>query len=176
MRSATSWCRISKLNGKSGFKWPSLDELHRCCFKSGFDGAHDALNDVRATSRCFFKLISENVIERPSQRHGKSSRPSPRPNPKTNPKPEGSRASESTRVWTNASSPQKPTNWQQSQHKPVANLSSRTYALREFNSTLTVEGICGGCKKTFSVTLTRYEDKGRCPNCTSLVPFKVTWI
>ena len=40
----------------SGYKWPKLEELHNFLFKEGFDGAHDALNDVMATSKCYFEM------------------------------------------------------------------------------------------------------------------------
>lgn len=53
MKSTTDLC---KLPGKKGYKWPKLEELHRYLFNIGFDGAHDALEDVRATARCYFEL------------------------------------------------------------------------------------------------------------------------
>ena len=65
MRASTTWCGISKLNGRQGFKWPTLGELHRRCFGYEFGGAHDALRDVEATKRCFFRLIDLGVIELP---------------------------------------------------------------------------------------------------------------
>ena len=34
-------------------KWPKLEELHTKLFGKSFDGAHDAMEDVRATVRCF---------------------------------------------------------------------------------------------------------------------------
>lgn len=57
--SSTDYCQLP---GKYGFKWPTLAELHQHLFAEGFDGAHDALNDVRATGRCFFELKNKNVI------------------------------------------------------------------------------------------------------------------
>jgi len=44
------------------YKWPRLQELHQKLFDSEFDGAHDALNDVRATARCFFELVETGVL------------------------------------------------------------------------------------------------------------------
>lgn len=42
--------------GYGGFKWPTLDELHRKLFRRAFDGSHHARNDVLACAKCFFKL------------------------------------------------------------------------------------------------------------------------
>ena len=58
---STNYC---KLPGQyNQFKWPKLDELYRHLFQSDFDGAHDALNDVRATAKCFFELVDRKVID-----------------------------------------------------------------------------------------------------------------
>lgn len=43
-------------------KWPKLNELHRHLFGTDFDGAHDALGDVRACARCYFELKKKNLI------------------------------------------------------------------------------------------------------------------
>ena len=59
MLSATDYCRID--NGH-GYKWPKLVELHYRLFGKGFDGAHDALADVKACARCFFELLDRGVI------------------------------------------------------------------------------------------------------------------
>jgi DNA polymerase III subunit epsilon len=55
----TNFCRLP---GKYGFKWPTLGELHQHLFGHGFEGAHDALSDVRATARCFFELKQRGVL------------------------------------------------------------------------------------------------------------------
>ncbi len=48
---------IIKLPGRYGdYKWPSLEEAHRFFFDEGFEGAHDALADVRACSRVWKAL------------------------------------------------------------------------------------------------------------------------
>lgn len=60
MKSTTSLC---KLPGPYGFKWPKLMELHKHLFGEGFDDAHDALEDVRATGRCFFELKAKELIQ-----------------------------------------------------------------------------------------------------------------
>jgi DNA polymerase III epsilon subunit-like protein len=64
MRASAAWCRIPHFNGKSGFKWPKLEELHFRLFGEYIDGAHDALVDVEATKRCFFKLQEIGVIDK----------------------------------------------------------------------------------------------------------------
>lgn len=54
MRTATP---ILKLPGKFGHKWPTLDEAYRVLIDpNGFEGAHDALNDVRACRAVYYKL------------------------------------------------------------------------------------------------------------------------
>lgn len=65
MRLSTTWCRLPKLNGSPGFKWPTLAELHYRLFGEGFDGAHDALEDVRACQRCYVELIKRKIITPP---------------------------------------------------------------------------------------------------------------
>mgnify|MGYP005811906785 CR=1 FL=1 len=59
MRGSADFCRIP---GPRGFKWPTLDELHRTLFGAGFDGAHDAGADVAACAACFFELLRRGVI------------------------------------------------------------------------------------------------------------------
>lgn len=54
MKTTTDLCKIP--GKKGGYKWPRLEELHTFLFGVSFDGAHDALEDVRATVRCFFEL------------------------------------------------------------------------------------------------------------------------
>ncbi len=54
MRTATP---ILKLPGKFGHKWPTLDEAYRVLVDpEGFEGAHDALNDVKACRAVYYKL------------------------------------------------------------------------------------------------------------------------
>lgn len=61
MQTATDYCRIPHINGR-GFKWPKLTELHIKLFDEGFDGAHDALADVKACARCFFEMKERGII------------------------------------------------------------------------------------------------------------------
>lgn len=52
MKAMTSVCRLPGRYGD--FKWPNLQEAHRHCFQREFDGAHDAMADVRACRDVFF--------------------------------------------------------------------------------------------------------------------------
>jgi len=54
MRQATPVC---KLPGKYGYKWPTLTEAY-CSLvdPAGFEGAHDAMADVRASREIYYKL------------------------------------------------------------------------------------------------------------------------
>ena len=61
MRQTTNMCALPFPNSSGGrpgqYKWPKLIELHRLLFDGrGFDGVHDALEDVRATTRCLLEL------------------------------------------------------------------------------------------------------------------------
>ena len=58
---STDFCRIP---ARRGYKWPTLTELHMFLFREGFEGAHDALADVTACAKCFFKLKGLNVIKK----------------------------------------------------------------------------------------------------------------
>jgi len=51
----TEVCKIP--GGQGRFKWPTLAELHQTLFDVGFEGAHDAFADVRATARAFFEMV-----------------------------------------------------------------------------------------------------------------------
>lgn len=53
MKSGTDYC---KLPAKKGFKAPRLAELHQVLFGTGFENAHNALADVEATVKCFWRL------------------------------------------------------------------------------------------------------------------------
>lgn len=62
MRAMTHICNVP---GPYGPKWPKLIEAYRHCFQKDFDGAHDALADVRACKEIHQWLVkreSENAI------------------------------------------------------------------------------------------------------------------
>lgn len=47
---------LCRLPGQYGYKWPSLSELHRFLFGTGYEEAHDAGADVTACANCFLEL------------------------------------------------------------------------------------------------------------------------
>jgi DNA polymerase-3 subunit alpha/DNA polymerase-3 subunit epsilon len=66
MKLSAEWCRLPKLNGRPGFKWPKLEELHYRLFGRSFNNAHNALSDVRACRECYFELVRLGVISPPA--------------------------------------------------------------------------------------------------------------
>ncbi len=60
MKESTTYCALPGRYGD--FKYPNLTELHRKLFSKAFDGAHDALADVRACKSAFFELRTRGVI------------------------------------------------------------------------------------------------------------------
>ena len=57
----TEYCKLPGNYGK--YKWPTLTEFHTKLFGTGFEGAHDALFDVRACAKCFFRLKELGIIK-----------------------------------------------------------------------------------------------------------------
>lgn len=53
MKSTTDIC---KLPGNYGYKWPKLQEAHVHFFGEEFEGAHDAMADVRACAKVYFAM------------------------------------------------------------------------------------------------------------------------
>lgn len=56
----TNFCQLP---GPYGWKWPKLEELYYELFGKQFDGAHQAISDVKATSECFFELKKRGVFK-----------------------------------------------------------------------------------------------------------------
>ncbi len=50
-------------NGRGGYKWPTLTELHKKLFGKDFEDAHDAAADVEATTRAFLELVRLGIIQ-----------------------------------------------------------------------------------------------------------------
>lgn len=64
MKQTIDFCDIVAKNSRGNYKkFPKLEELHQKLFECNFDGAHDAMNDVKATMRCFYELIKINIIK-----------------------------------------------------------------------------------------------------------------
>lgn len=59
MQASTDYCRLP---GPYGYKWPKLSELHIKLFGEDFEGAHDALADINATEKCFWKMREIGLI------------------------------------------------------------------------------------------------------------------
>ena len=59
MLASTNYCRLP---GPYGYKWPKLSELHTKLFGYDFEEAHDALADIRATAKCFWKMREIKLI------------------------------------------------------------------------------------------------------------------
>ncbi len=61
MKPATNVCKLpGKFRGR--YKWPKLEEAHQFFFGSTFEGAHDAMADVRACAKVFFELVDRKAI------------------------------------------------------------------------------------------------------------------
>jgi hypothetical protein len=54
MLESTTMCNLPGRYGKP--KWPKLQELHKFLFGEEFTGAHSALDDVKATRRCYYAM------------------------------------------------------------------------------------------------------------------------
>lgn len=65
MKETTELCKIPHPKWSGKLKWPKLTELYEFLFDEEFDGAHDALADVRATRRCFYELQDRGFMGAP---------------------------------------------------------------------------------------------------------------
>jgi DNA polymerase III subunit epsilon len=62
MKTSTDICQIPAPNGRRGYKWPKLIEAYKILVDpEGFEGAHDALADVRACGKVL-KVLAERGI------------------------------------------------------------------------------------------------------------------
>lgn len=60
MKTTTNFVKAPKDRGY-GYKWPKLDELYQKLFNETFENAHNALYDIRATAKCYWKLKEQGV-------------------------------------------------------------------------------------------------------------------
>jgi DNA polymerase III subunit epsilon len=58
-KNVVNFCGIQ---GKNGYKWPKLEELHYKLFNERFSDAHDASIDIEATARCFWGLLKLGAV------------------------------------------------------------------------------------------------------------------
>lgn len=59
-------CRLPARYRGTSYKWPKLQEAYSYCFNKEFDGAHDALADVRATAQVFKWLVDNGHYKLPT--------------------------------------------------------------------------------------------------------------
>jgi DNA polymerase III epsilon subunit-like protein len=59
---STDFCKIPGFNGKVGYKWPKLSELHMKLFNCDFPDSHNAQADIEATAKCFWELKNRGVL------------------------------------------------------------------------------------------------------------------
>lgn len=60
METTIDLCKIVK---EGTFKRPRLTELYQFLFKESFDNPHDAFEDVKACSKCFFELKNQGFYK-----------------------------------------------------------------------------------------------------------------
>ena len=70
MKAGTALCKLpypddtqEEADRRKAYKWPKLAELYRHLFGEDFEGAHDALEDVRACAKCFAELRKKGAIQ-----------------------------------------------------------------------------------------------------------------
>jgi len=61
MRAMTPICKLPNTSGYSDYKRPKLQEAYKHCYGVEFDGAHDAMADVRACAKVYFWLQDRRV-------------------------------------------------------------------------------------------------------------------
>lgn len=59
MKSTAEFCGLP---GPYGYKWPTLNELHRTLFGIRYKEAHNPVADVAACAKCFFELEKRGVL------------------------------------------------------------------------------------------------------------------
>ena len=60
MKVSTNYCNIL---GSYGPKWPKLTELYAKLFSEDLAQTHTALDDIKATARCYFELTKIGIIK-----------------------------------------------------------------------------------------------------------------
>lgn len=63
MKPLTNILKIANKNGRAGYKWPTLQEAYMSLVDSkGFEGAHDAMTDVRACRDIFWTVWDQRIV------------------------------------------------------------------------------------------------------------------
>lgn len=60
MISSTNLCKIPN-PVRGGYKWPKLQEVYTFLFGKPFEGAHDAMADIRACMQVYFELKNRGI-------------------------------------------------------------------------------------------------------------------
>ena len=61
METGAYYTKIETYNGE--YKWPKLIELYRHLFGHDFKGAHNSLDDIRATRECFWEMLRLDISD-----------------------------------------------------------------------------------------------------------------
>lgn len=61
METGSYYTKIETYNGE--YKWPKLIELYRHLFGHDFKGAHNSLDDIRATRECFWEMLRLDISD-----------------------------------------------------------------------------------------------------------------
>jgi DNA polymerase III epsilon subunit-like protein len=59
---ACEFIRCGSPKRRGNYKWPTIQKLHNVLFGHEFEGAHDALADIKAIYKCYFELINRKII------------------------------------------------------------------------------------------------------------------
>lgn len=70
MKTSTPVCRIPKKDGRTGYKWPKLEEAIKFFFDEELENAHSAIVDIKATRRLFNKLKELGYLDEQLAEHG----------------------------------------------------------------------------------------------------------
>lgn len=60
MLKSTNIVKLPSTSGRGGYKWPKLQEAYEFAFGKKFEGAHDAMADIRATKELYYWINSQN--------------------------------------------------------------------------------------------------------------------
>jgi len=61
MQESTYFCKLDGGDGR--YKWPTLTELHVCCFDAAYPNPNNARSDVMAATKCFNNLLKRGELD-----------------------------------------------------------------------------------------------------------------